>query len=306
MSPDVAVGQQRIDPGDVPGALRDAGLEPEDVGATIDRALDEDLAYGPDVTTEAIFDPADRATAWVASRQDGCLAGLPVAAAAIHRLAARQGTTARVTLLAHDGQRVHPGDRVLLIEASLRCLLTSERTMLDLLGQLSGVATQTARWADALAGSRAVIRDTRKTVPGLRTLQKYAVRCGGGQNHRMGLGDAALIKDNHVAAAGRIAQAIRAVQSHAPQVACEVECDTLDQVREAVGAGAHLVLLDNMAPDVMRRAVAICRPAGVRTEASGGLLLADAPAVAPTGVDYVSVGALTHSSPVLDLGLDMD
>lgn len=306
MTTNVGESPTTIDADDVAQALREAGLNPADVLATIDRALDEDLAYGPDVTTEAIFAPADRATAWVASRQDGCLAGLPVAAAAIHRLAQRMDVIAQVTLLAHDGQRVRPGDRVLRVEAPLRCLLTSERTMLNLLGQLSGVATQTARWADALAGSDAVIRDTRKTVPGLRTLQKYAVRCGGGQNHRMGLGDAALIKDNHVAAAGGITQAIEAVRRHAPDVACEVECDTLDQVREAVGAGAQLVLLDNMPPEIMARAVAICRPAGVKTEASGGLLLADAAAVAPTGVDYVSVGALTHSSRVLDLGLDMD
>ena len=177
--------------------------------------------------------------------------------------------------------------------------------MLNLLGQLSGVATATAAWADALAGTRARVRDTRKTVPGLRVLQKYAVRCGGGVNHRMGLGDAALIKDNHVAAAGSVRAAFEAVRRVAPGVAAEVECDTLPQVREAIDAGADLLLLDNMTPDELSEAVRLCRPAGVRTEASGGLTLADAASVAATGVDYVSVGGLTHSAPVLDLGLDL-
>lgn len=292
-------------PSAVLSALEAAGLETDEVLRVVDTALDEDLACGPDVTTQAIFTASERGTAVVVSREDGCLAGVPVAAAAIHRLARRQGVEANVDLLAADGDRVHPGSQVLRVEAPLRCLLTGERTMLNLLGQLSGVATATSRWADALAGGHSVIRDTRKTVPGLRILQKYAVRCGGGRNHRMGLGDAALIKDNHVAAAGSITAAIEAVRQHAPDVACEVECDTLDQVREAIDAAAHLILLDNMTPGLMREAVALCRPAGVLTEASGGLTLEDAPAVGATGVDYVSVGALTHSSTVLDLGLDM-
>lgn len=292
-------------PTEISAALEAAGLRADEVLRVIDSALDEDLAHGPDVTTQAIFAVTDRGTAVVVSREEGCLAGVPVAAAAIHRLASRQGAQVHVGVLAADGDRVHPGSKVLRIEAPLRCLLTGERTMLNLLGQLSGVATSTARWADALASGRTLIRDTRKTVPGLRTLQKYAVRCGGGHNHRMGLGDAALIKDNHVAAAGSITAAIEAVRRHAPTVPCEVECDTLDQVREAVAAGARLILLDNMAPALMREAVTICRPAGVLTEASGGLTLDDAPAVSATGVDYVSVGALTHSSTVLDLGLDL-
>ena len=209
-------------------------------------------------------------------------------------------------VLVEDGRPVSAGRTVLRIRTQLRCLLTAERTMLNLLGQLSGVATATAAWADALAGTGTVVRDTRKTVPGLRALQKYAVRCGGGANHRMGLGDAALVKDNHVAAAGSVAAALESVRAHAPRLPCEVECDTLEQVREAVAAGASLVLLDNMEPASMAEAVALCRPVGVRTEASGGLVLPDAAAVAATGVDYVAVGALTHSSPVLDLGLDLD
>jgi nicotinate-nucleotide pyrophosphorylase (carboxylating) len=228
-----------------------------------------------------------------------------VAAAALHVLADRNGDDASTSILISDGSRVRPGDALLEIEAPLRTLLTAERTLLNLLGQLSGVATATAAWVDALGDSGVRVRDTRKTVPGLRVLQKYAVRCGGGVNHRMGLGDAALIKDNHVAAAGSITAALEAVRTHAPGVTCEVECDTLDQVREAVAAGAQLVLLDNMSTDQMTQAVQIARPAGVMTEASGGLTLPDAPAVAATGVDYVAVGALTHSAVVLDLGLDM-
>ncbi|AXE39040.1 carboxylating nicotinate-nucleotide diphosphorylase [Acidipropionibacterium virtanenii] len=286
--------------------LEAARLSPQDVLDTVARTLDEDLSWGPDVTTGAIFDESRRGRARVVSRAEGCLAGVPVAAAALHLLAWRNGNEATTSVLLHDGSRVIPGDAVLVVEAPLRDLLTAERTMLNLLGQLSGVATATAAWADALEGSATRVRDTRKTVPGLRVLQKYAVRCGGGVNHRMGLGDAALIKDNHIAAAGSVAAALEAVRAHAPGVSCEVEADTLDQVREAVAAGARLVLLDNMAPDVMTRAVAICRPAGVATEASGGLALPDAPAVGATGVDYVAVGALTHSAPVLDLGLDMD
>lgn len=292
-------------PEELVAALQATDLDPQYVLDVVDRTLDEDLRWGPDVTTESIFDPTVRGAAVVASRQAGCLAGVPVAATVLHVLGARQGATVRTRLLRGDGERVRLGDEVLEVEAPLRTLLTAERTMLNLLGQLSGVATATAAWADALQGTRCRVRDTRKTVPMLRVLQKYAVRCGGGVNHRMGLGDAALVKDNHIAAAGSVAAALDAVRAHAPEVECEVECDTLDQVREAVEAGAQLVLLDNMTCELMRRAVALCAPAGVRTEASGGLQLADAPAVGATGVDYVAVGGLTHSAPVLDLGLDM-
>jgi nicotinate-nucleotide pyrophosphorylase (carboxylating) len=180
-----------------------------------------------------------------------------------------------------------------------------ERTTLNLLCHLSGVATLTRRWVDAVAGSGAAIRDTRKTSPGLRALEKYAVRCGGGVNHRMGLWDAALVKDNHVAAAGGVAPAFAAVRKRFPGLPVEVECDTVAQVAEVIEAGADLVLLDNMGPDELRRAVGLARARGVRTEASGGLSLELARAVAETGVDYLAVGALTHSAPVLDLGLDL-
>jgi nicotinate-nucleotide pyrophosphorylase (carboxylating) len=205
-----------------------------------------------------------------------------------------------------DGDRVGPGTEVLRIQAPLRQLLTAERTLLNFLTHLSGVATATRAWADALDGTRCVVRDTRKSLPGLRALEKYAVRCGGGQNHRMGLGDAALIKDNHVVAAGSITKAIEAVRAAAPGLPLEVECDTLDQVQEALDAGAQLILLDNMDLPELRAAVAMAADyPGVKLEASGGLRLADARAVAETGVDYVAVGGLTHSAPALDLGLDL-
>jgi nicotinate-nucleotide pyrophosphorylase (carboxylating) len=185
-------------------------------------------------------------------------------------------------------------------------MLGAERTLLNFVTHLSGVATTTRAWVDAVAGTGCTVRDTRKTTPGLRQLEKYAVRCGGGMNHRMGLGDAALVKDNHVAAAGGIAAAIRAVVAAAPDVPLEVECDNLAQVREALTAGAGLILLDNMGLADLRAAVALARPyPAVKLEASGGLRLDKARAVAETGVDYIAVGALTHSSPALDLGLDM-
>ena len=187
----------------------------------------------------------------------------------------------------------------------VRVLLTAERSALNLLCHLSGVATLTRAWADAVAGTGAHIRDTRKTTPGLRLLEKYAVRCGGGVNHRMALSDAALVKDNHVIAAGGVAAAFDAVRRDFPDLEVEVECDTVAQVREVVTAGADLVLLDNMSIADMRAAVEVCRAAGVMTEASGGLQLDNARAVAETGVDFLAIGALTHSAPVLDLGVDL-
>lgn len=277
----------------------------DEVRRLIDVALDEDLRLGPDVTTEATV-PADAVgTARVVAREAGAIAGLPVAIEVLAAVADRMGVEATSEVLVSDGARVVPGEAVLAVTGPVRFLLTAERTMLNFLSQLSGVATATAQWADALAGTGARVRDSRKTVPGLRALQKYAVRCGGGVNHRMALGDAALIKDNHVVAAGSVTAAFRAVRQHAPGVSVEVECDTLDQVREAVEAGAGLVLLDNFTTADTRLAVAICRDAGVRTEASGRLTIDRAREVAETGVDYLSVGGLTHSAPVLDLGFDL-
>jgi len=239
----------------------------------------------------------------VVARRPGVLAGLPVALAVLELagLSPEMAVPCRA-----DGDRVGPGTEVLRIQAPLRQLLTAERTLLNFLTHLSGVATATRAWADALDGTRCVVRDTRKTLPGLRALEKYAVRCGGGQNHRMGLGDAALIKDNHVVAAGSITKAIEAVRAAAPGLPLEVECDTLDQVQEALDAGAQLILLDNMDLPELRAAVTMAADhPGVKLEASGGLRLAAARAVAETGVDYVAVGGLTHSAPALDLGLDL-
>jgi len=289
-------------------ALRDAGLEAGEVARVVTAALEEDFRYGPDVTSAATV--AGRAlTADVVARQAGVLAGVPVALAVLDLAGGLcgdpcGGLVAR-TVLVPDGARIGPGDAVLRVSGPATAVLGAERTMLNFLTRLSGIATATRAWADAVAGTGAVIRDTRKTTPGLRVVEKYAVRCGGGQNHRMGLGDAALIKDNHVAAAGGVAAAVAAVRSAAPGVTLEVECDSLAQVREALAAGARFLLLDNMGLDALREAVAEARRRdGVRLEASGGLRLATAREVAATGVDYLSVGALTHSSPALDLGLD--
>ncbi|GAA4893918.1 carboxylating nicotinate-nucleotide diphosphorylase [Tessaracoccus lubricantis] len=277
----------------------------EELQRIVDIALDEDLRFGPDVTTLTTVPAEAHGTAEVVSRDVGVISGIDAALASLRSLASRLGTTATAEVVAPDGSHVRPGDVVLRIEGPVQTLLTAERTLLNFLGQLSGVATATSKWVEAVAGTAARIRDTRKTVPGLRTLQKAAVVHGGGVNHRMALGDAALIKDNHVAAAGSVEAAFRAVKRAAPHIPVEVECDTLDQVREAVSVGAELVLLDNMTPDTMREAVALCRPAGAQTEASGGLTLGSAKAVAATGVDFISIGALTHSSHVLDLGLDL-
>jgi nicotinate-nucleotide pyrophosphorylase (carboxylating) len=282
--------------------LADAGLDPQEVTRVVRLALDEDLALGPDVTTLATVPGNARASGDVVPRVAGVLAGVPVAAAVFDTVG---GPGVELTLHARDGDPAVPGRPVLTVSGPTRSLLTAERTALNLIGHLSGVATATGRWVTAVQGTGAAIRDTRKTLPGLRVLEKYAVRCGGGVNHRMALGDAALVKDNHVAAAGGIAAAVEAIRAYAPDVPLEVECDTLDQVREAIGAGVELVLLDNFDLDATRAAVALCRDAGVRTEASGGLTLDRAREVAETGVDYLAVGALTHSAAVLDLGFDL-
>jgi len=287
----------------IEGMLRAAGLDPDPVLTIVRQALDEDLAHGPDVTTNATVPGGAQGVADLMPRRPGVIAGLPVAAAVFHL--ASEGPIA-TTALSTDGDHVTAGVPVLTARGPVRDLLTAERTALNLLSQLSGVATLTASLVDAISHTTARIRDTRKTVPGLRLLQKYAVRCGGGVNHRMGLGDEALIKDNHVIAAGGIAVALAAVRAAAPDLPLEVECDTLDQVAAAIDAGARLILLDNMALEQMRDAVAKAHAAGgVRLEASGGLTLDAVREVAQTGVDYLAVGALTHSAPVLDIGLDL-
>ena len=280
-----------------------AGLDPEDTERAVRAALEEDLRYGPDVTSAATAAPGARAVAGVVARQPGVLAGLPVALTVLDIAGIPPGSAEP---LRGDGDRIDAGTEVLRIHAPLAELLGAERTLLNFLTHLSGIATATRAWVDAVSGTGCAVRDTRKTTPGLRQLEKYAVRCGGGQNHRMGLGDAALIKDNHVVAAGGVAKAIGAVRAAAPALPLEVECDNLAQVEEALAAGAELILLDNMGLADQRAAVALARAyPSVRLEASGGLRLDRARAVAETGVDFVSVGALTHSSPALDLGLDV-
>ena len=287
-------------PGGISEKLASLGLDPAEVRLVIAAALAEDLRDGPDVTTLATI-PADlNGTADVVARAPGVVAGLVVAEAVF---AAQSGGISARRRVA-DGDRVAAGTTLMTVQGPLQAILTAERPALNLLTHLSGVATLTRLWADAIAGSGARIRDTRKTLPGLRMLEKYAVRCGGGVNHRMSLGDAALIKDNHVAAAGSVTAAFQAVSKLAPELPVEVECDTVEQVAEAVRAGAGLILLDNFAPALMREAV---RLAGGRAllEASGGLRLENAAEVAGTGVDFLAVGALTHSAPALDIALDL-
>lgn len=314
--------------------LKSAGLEAAAVLDVIGRALAEDLpvatssqvsraprpadeaappggeaapqvgepAWAVDATSAATVDAALTSTGSVVSRADGVVAGVPVAAAVFEVLL---GAAVTVTPTLADGDRVVPGTEVLRVRGPVRGLLTAERTALNLLCHLSGVASVTRLWADAVAGTGAAVRDTRKTLPGLRALEKYAVRCGGGRNHRMSLADAALVKDNHVIAAGGVAAAFTAVRARYPDLPVEVECDTVEQVVEAVGAGADLILCDNMSLDELRASVAVARPAGVLLEASGGLTLDVAAAVAATGVDFLAVGGLTHSAPALDLGFDL-
>jgi nicotinate-nucleotide pyrophosphorylase (carboxylating) len=289
--------------------LRSCGLDPPAVLRVIHAGLAEDLADGPDVTTAATIPPGDIGTAEIVARRPGIVAGLYVADAVFQLVAdlaseASEGFHITSQHYIADGDKVSGGDVLMTVTGPLRVILTAERTALNLLGHMSGIATLTGRWVEAVAGTGARIRDTRKTLPGLRALEKYAVRCGGGVNHRMSLSDAALIKDNHVAGAGSVTAAFDAVGKLAPDLPVEVECDTLEQVDEAVGAGAGLILLDNFT--VADLAEAVKGTAGLaKLEASGGLRLEDAAAVAATGVDYLAVGALTHSAPVLDIGLDL-
>ena len=285
---------------DIEVLLVTAGLNPDSVVELVRRALEEDLDGGVDVTTQATVPAGQRAILDLVARKPGVAAGVPVAAAVFCVVA--EGLD--IQMIGMDGQRVASGDVLVSVAGSTHDLLRAERPALNLLGHLSGIATATRMWVDAVAGTSAQIRDTRKTTPGMRKLEKYAVRCGGGVNHRMSLADAALVKDNHVVAAGGVAAAFEAVRREFPGVPVEVEVDSLEQLDEVLAAGADLVLLDNFSVDLMR--VAVQRTAGrSRLEASGGLSLDVAAAVAATGVDYLAVGALTPSAPVLDIGADL-
>ncbi|SFO13353.1 nicotinate-nucleotide pyrophosphorylase [carboxylating] [Geodermatophilus obscurus] len=295
-----------------PRSLEGTGLSGAWVDELVERTLAEDLAGGAvlpsepalavalDVTSAATVPPAQVGTADLVARADGVVAGLPVAARVFTRLA--PGAT--LTAGAADGDRVTRGDVLLTIRGPVRALLAAERSALNIASRASGIATATRAWVDAVEGTGAVVLDTRKTTPGLRPLEKYAVRCGGGSNKRMGLYDVAMVKDNHVAAAGSVAAAVAAVRERAPRVPVQVEADTPAQAVEAVEAGADFLLLDNMAPAQLREVVALVG-GRAELEATGGLTLAVAREVAATGVDFLSVGALTHSSPILDLALDL-
>ena len=277
------------------------------------RALDEDLGGRPgrDVTTSATVPHDAAGTAHLVARSAGVVAGLVVIEEVLGQVAARLeqpavDVDARVT----DGAQVGVGDLLAVLSGPIDVLLGAERTLLNFIGRASGVATHTRRWADRLAGSGATVLDTRKTTPGLRALEKYAVRCGGGQNKRLGLYDVAMVKDNHVIAAGSITAAIEAVRTRYPDVPVQVEADDVGQALEAVEAGARFLLLDNMSTATLRAVVAAVRAregatGHVELEATGNLTLDRAAEVAATGVDYLSVGALTHSSPVLDVALDL-
>jgi nicotinate-nucleotide pyrophosphorylase (carboxylating) len=281
--------------------LADAGLDPLDVYAHVVAALGEDLPGGVDVTSQATI-PADaRAVADFGARDAGVVAGLGIAALVLHTVA---GDDLTIEHRAPDGSRVAAGDVVMRVHGPTRGLLTGERTALNLACHLSGVATATSHWVDALAGTRARVLDTRKTLPGLRALQKYAVRCGGGVNHRFSLGDMAMVKDNHVIAAGGVVPAYEAVRAAYPDLPVEVEVTDLDQLRALLDAGCDRILLDNMDSPTMAEAVRIA-DGRASLEASGGLTLERAREVAETGVDFISVGALTHSVVVFDIGMDL-
>ena len=271
----------------------------------IARALEEDLRYGPDVTTLATVGADATTTASMVTREPGVIAGVDIALLVLDEVLGPDRYLVKDRV--DDGARLDAGAAALVVEAPTQGLLTAERTTLNLVCHLSGIATTTAAWVDAVEGTTAKIRDTRKTLPGLRALQKYAVRVGGGVNHRMGLGDAALIKDNHVAAAGSVVAALRKVRSIAPDLPCEVEVDSLEQLDAILSESVELVLLDNF--PVWQTQIAVQRRAarspGTKLESSGGLSLDTAAEYAGTGVDYLAVGALTHSVRVLDIGLDV-
>jgi nicotinate-nucleotide pyrophosphorylase (carboxylating) len=278
----------------------DNTLEPWQIEALVGRFLDEDIGRG-DRTTEAVVPEDLLGRARIESREDAVVAGLDIARACFAALGHVTWEPA-----VSDGDRIAPGDVVVRMEGPMRAILTAERTALNLLQRLSGIATMTRRYVDEVATSPAEIVDTRKTTPGLRSLEKYAVRVGGGSNHRAGLDDGILIKDNHIAAAGSVAEAVTRASAGAPHgLKVEVEVQDLDQLDEAISAGAEAVLLDNMSPEMVRDAVT--RAGGkALLEASGGITLETVSAYAETGVDLISVGALTHSVRAIDLSLEVE
>jgi nicotinate-nucleotide pyrophosphorylase (carboxylating) len=265
----------------------------------IKRAIAEDLEGGEDVTSVSTIKADSISTADFRARKSGFLAGVEMAEAVLREV----GLT-DITVIKRDGDPITAGEVLLTVTGNTRAILLAERTALNFLGHLSGIATETSRWVKAVEGTHCKVRDTRKTTPGYRQLEKFAVRMGGGTNHRMSLSDAALIKDNHIAAAGGVSEAFSAIRSTFPDAPIEIEVDTLDQLREVLPLKPDLVLLDNMSPALCAEAVAIAAGATM-LEASGGILLESARAYAESGVNFIAIGALTHSAPVLDIGLDL-
>jgi nicotinate-nucleotide pyrophosphorylase (carboxylating) len=288
-----------------------AGLDLDRLREVAADALDEDLGgpSGVDVTASATIPLDHRSTAQAVARGDGVVAGLDAFGVVWDDVSRRLGADAvRVRRLVDDGTSVRRGDVLLEAEGPTQVLLTGERTALNVVCHLSGVATHTRRWADLLEGTGATVLDTRKTTPGMRSLEKYAVRCGGGTNKRMGLYDVAMVKDNHKLAAGSVTAAYEAVRRAFPLVEVQVEVTNVEEAVEAVAAGARFLLCDNMSPQLLRESVVAVRaatPDRVEIEATGGLTLDHAREYAETGVDYLSVGGLTHSSPILDIALDL-
>jgi nicotinate-nucleotide pyrophosphorylase (carboxylating) len=271
----------------------------EETIALIDRTLEEDLDGGIDVTSMATVPDDLESDAKLVAKAEGVIAGIDIAQLVMKRCGIESFQSQK-----NDGDRVKEGDLVASMSGEARSILLAERTALNFMTHLSGIATLTSRWVSAVAGTKVKIRDTRKTTPGLRSLEKYAVRIGGGVNHRSTLAEQALIKDNHIAASGSLTVAFLALRKEFPDIEVEVEVDNLDQLREALGCGVRLIMLDNMDLEMTREAVAIT--AGrAELESSGGLSLANARAYAQTGVDYLAVGALTHSAPALDISLDI-
>ena len=271
----------------------------------VDSALAEDSVWG-DVTTEALILPSQEGKAYLRGKSEGVLAGIGVATMVFHRV----DSALRVKELVADGSRVHPGDRLAAIEGKVAGILRAERAALNFLQRLSGIATETAKYVEAISGTKALITDTRKTAPGLRILEKYAVRVGGGHNHRQSLGDGVLIKDNHLVALRSrgvgLGEVIKKARQHAPPtLKIEVEVESVEQAQEALSAGADIIMLDNMDLEDMRRVVELAQGRAV-IEASGRITLDSVRAVADTGVDLISVGALTHSAKALDISLELE
>jgi nicotinate-nucleotide pyrophosphorylase (carboxylating) len=281
--------------------LRSNGLEPELVQALVDLAISEDLMGGTDVTSLATIPEIQISELDLVTRSPGVIAGINIAALVFLSVASKK---IDIELCVEDGKKVEANTCLLTAKGSTIELLTAERTALNFLGHLSGIATTTNKWVNEISGTNAKVRDTRKTTPGLRLLEKYAVKAGGGTNHRMSLNDQALIKDNHIVASGSIKSAVEKVKDKFPELEFEIEVDNLDQLNEALAVNAKLILLDNFSIEDLKKAVVVVNKKA-KLEASGGITLENARKIAETGVDFLAVGALTHSAPVLDIGGDL-